>query len=87
MSKFDGSFSYQNALHFDLVVKYWNQLNACRFDFVNFSIIVEIRNSVSFFILHFAPFTLAYPTSCRCKLLRFQLLTGLTVHSVFPTGY
>ena len=73
MSKFGRSFSYQKALHFDLVVKYWNQLDACGFDFVNFSIIVETRNSVSFFILHFAPFTFAYPTSCRWRLLRFQL--------------
>ena len=73
MLKFGGSFSYQKALYFDLVVKYWNQLDACAFGFVNFSIIVETRNSVSSFILHFSPFTLAYPTSWCCRLLRFQL--------------
>ena len=73
MLKFGGAFWYQKALHFDLVVKYWNQLDACGFDFVNFSIVVVTRNSVSFFILHFAHFTLAYPTNCRCRLLRFEL--------------
>ena len=37
MSKFGGSFLYQKALYFDLVVKYWNQLDACGFDFEFFN--------------------------------------------------
>ena len=73
MSKFGGAFWYQKALHFDLVVNYWNQLEACGFDFVNFSIVVITRNSISFFIFHFAPATLAYLTNCHCRLLKFQL--------------